>query len=444
ASDSSSMEYAEDGTVKVKIPAVSQDGAVENLADFMTGVRDVRNADMQAAAESIYNFLDNISDANDLMRCLEDFEKTGNGQIILDYNILKSILTDDQAAKFFAAAHSNGVKIIAAAKDGAMTESEAKSKAQELYKAGFDGYFYKETKEKRTNDAVSIYDFALASKVDAGFVEEFTNSQSLIEKMRETRGAKILINSEVVKAINNDRSMPDKTNFIAVLKGVVLLGALNKDVNTEEFVRGAAYGLKYDLIPEMKGLSDKEIALALQAKSAADIVKMMDISETHPIALRLSMISSGVKDAQKAETLQKAYLESIAERTLVSRAVAGAIVNKTLEKALGKTLMINALTGNTAESEITADAFKEQIKQTLTGVKKKDYDAAYTTALQNGLIAKVNSLAEAAFTNKDAAALATIAELIPAIADVRFNFKMDKKTNGGFDKKMIESLLSAA
>ena len=76
-------------------------------------------------------------------------------------------------------------------------------------------------------------------------------------------------------------------------------------------------------------------------------------------------------------------------------------------------------------------------------MNKKDAAGIFSQNLQSELSAKVNSLSEDAFNKKDAIALATIIELVPAIAEVRLNMSIDEE-RAQFDVRQIKNLLTAA
>ena len=420
-SDVSSMEYDDDGAVRVKLHS-DETNAAGDIAGYMTGIRDVRNADMNAAVQNIYYFLDNVTNNKDLLLCLHDFEKIGNGQIIIDYGVLRRNLGAGEMEKFFAAAHRSGVKIIA-------DNAEGNLSAQNMIRTGFDGYLHR---DNRGN--LYIHDFALATDINANMVEGFNNSDTLFEKLRDTQNIKIIKNSEIVKNLSgDDRSILDRTGFLRILKGINILGALKKDMNNEEFIANAAYALKSGAIPDMNGVSDEQLASMLQKEDISGIVKAMRLSDSHPIAIYLNKIAHNVEDKSRVGVLQRKFLESIAERVLIARTVAGELVNKDMEKTLGKALIAKAVFKTFGNNDDSVKISEQEFKKRYSG----DF-------LQNELKKEAGNLAAEAFKNKNVVAVNTLIELIPAIAEVKFRINVDKNSIAQFDVREMKNLLSAA
>ncbi|MDR1941857.1 MAG: hypothetical protein LBQ47_05995, partial [Endomicrobium sp.] len=432
-----SFNYDDDGNIRVNISAQDSKYGGE-ISDFMTGVRNVRYADMMAAVENIYYFLDNIKTADDLSACLTDFQKIGNGQIALDYSVLKNNLSDLQIRDFFAAAHINGIKIIADLRNSGLSPDFS------VYKeAGFDGALYNISK-----DVLSVYDFALASDRRASVVKDYANSGELVEKLRKTKDIKILNNSEITsKFASGDRSIIDRIRILKILKESALLGALKNDRYTKDFVKNAAYILAYENISALENISPEEFLRLLESKDLAALKKYLNLSDAHALMIYLENINANIEDKTEVLALQTAFLEGVLEKLLVYKTVISSIVNKDLEKTLGKALRLQMQQGKKAGPDISADEFKEQIKEKTakqtSGMKKKDADKIFSQNLQFELSAKVKSLAEDAFVKKDPAALSAIIELIPAIAEVKFNMSVNKEL-ANFDVRQIKSLLSAA
>ncbi|MDR2191442.1 MAG: hypothetical protein LBO62_00975, partial [Endomicrobium sp.] len=162
-----SYSYDESGNIKASLAA--QDANFSGLKDFSASLRDIRNADMAAAVQNIYYFLDNIKTAKDLELCLGDFQNVGNGQIILDYGALQNFLNENQIKEFFKQARLNGVKIIAD-----LRNAQKVSDLKIYLNAGFDGVL-----TKNADDTLNVYDFALASSEKAFVIEGYLDSRQL-------------------------------------------------------------------------------------------------------------------------------------------------------------------------------------------------------------------------------------------------------------------------
>lgn len=437
--EKSSLFYDENGRVRVNI---SRDQArrPDGVSDYMTGVRQVRDADIFAAVQNIYYFLDNVKTARDLDAVLSDFQKIGNGQIVLDYAVLKDNLTDLKIKDFFAAARANGVKIIAD-----LRAKDASARYGVYRDAGFDGILYESGAGK-----LCVYDFILASERSASVVSNYENSRQLARELSKSNDIKILNNSEITaKIASDDRSMIDRIRILKILKGSALLGVLKKDRYTPDFVRNAAYAFSRESMSAFEKIDPGEFARLLHEGDTDAVKKYLNLPDSHAAMIYLEKnIYDNIDDKNEAAKAQTAFLEGILEKILISKAVAGSIVSKDLEKMLGKALRMQAQSAKKAQSPVDADSFKEEIRrqtaQQTASMKSKAAGEVFSRRLQSALSEKVKSLAEDAFAENDAVALAGIIELIPAIAEVRLDVGIDKDNLARFDVKQLRSLLTAA
>lgn len=421
--DRTSMTYDENGEVRLNLSAEDSNlGA--NLFDFITGIRAVQNADKAAAIQNIYYLLDNIESLGDLSACLDDFQRIGNGQIILDYSVIKNNLSEKKIREFFNAAHSNGIKVIADLTNSDMT-------LESCIDIGFDGYMAFNADKKN----YYIHDFALSTETEANIVENYTDSKELEEELSKTQGIKIIKNSQIVETLANDRSIIDRFGFMHMLKGSRLLAVLKKDIYSESFIKNAAYNLKEDYIPSIKDESLRaELIIALENKDIERAKEILSVVSNHAISAYMDKIYNNVNDKNEALLRQLDFLEAITEKMLVKQEVVGELVNKELEKTLGKALRIRLyekIKGDNNDSKIiSADEFRAKVSP---------------DTLEWELDRKINELAMKGFDAKpDTVALNSIIELIPAIADVRFNIKVSSESLKGFDVRSMQNILSAA
>ena len=436
--ETTGFEYDEKGNVRANL-SVNDSAYGRDIAYFITGIRDIKNADTLAAVQNIYYFLDNVNTKDDLISCLSDFQKTGNGQIILDYQILRANLSEAEIKNFFNTARANGIKIIADLRQDA---------ADFDYRAiGFDGVLRKNSK-----DELSVYDFALASEQKASEITGYNNSGELITKLQETGDIKILNNNEVItKIASDDRSFIDKIWALRVLKDQAILASVGKNKYTADFVKNSAYNLSDESLAALDKLTNEKIAELLNMLKSGNVGAVresLNLKAIDPLDVYLNDIELKVEDKTEVKSLQAAYLEGVLEKALISKTVVGTITNKTFEKQLGKALRIQTMSGKETEPVENADAFKERVRQETAkqtaGMKRAAADKIFSRNLQNALAEKVNELAEDAFIKEDSAALSGIIELIPAIAEVRLNIDIDKSSTAQFDVRELKSLLSAA
>ncbi|MDR1195061.1 MAG: hypothetical protein LBL00_01120, partial [Endomicrobium sp.] len=429
----------DDGTVRASLSAEDASSLENAESDFMTGVRDIADADAMAMVENIYYFLDNVKTPEDLSKILGDFQKIGNGQIILSYDVLKNNLDAATVKEFFSVARQNGIKIIADHR------GQDISSVSEYRNVGFDGVLYNASEDK-----LSVYDFVLATTEDASVVEGYASSQELISKLRETKNIKILNNSEIVSKISKgDSSIVDRVWIVRVLKESAIFDAISANKYTEDTVKRSAYNLAKNNFKNLENIGDANLANLLNLLNAGNVKAVreaLNLPAVHAVNVYLNDIGENVKNENEVMALQKAYLEAIFEKFLVNKTVVGDILSKTLEKQLGKALRLQIESGKQAQPAITAEEFKEEVRNktnTLTaGKSKAEASKIFSRKLKEELHQKVTSLADDAFVKKDAAALAGIIELIPAIAEVRLNMKLDKDSIDRFDVRELKNLLS--
>ncbi|MDR2426585.1 MAG: hypothetical protein LBD46_05340, partial [Endomicrobium sp.] len=438
----------EGGTVRASLSA--EDASSSEGAEFtyMTGVRDIADADAMAMVENIYYFLDDVKTPEDLDKVLSDFQKIGNGQIILSYDVLKNNLDGPTIKEFFAAARRNGIKIIADHRD---MKQDVSAVSSEYRTIGFDGILYNTSENK-----LSVYDFALATIEEASVIEGYSGSQELISKLRQTKNIKILNNSEIVRKISaGDSSMVDRVWIVRILKKSAIFDAISANKYTTDTVKRSAYNLANDNFKNLEKIGDENLVNLLNLLNVGNIAAVrnaLNLPAVHAVNVYLNDIVRNVKDKDEVLALQKAYLEGIFEKFLVNKNVVGDILSKTLEKQLGKALRLQTMSGKQRVTDgnaiLLADTFKERVRQQIyqsaSNLKGADLDKKFSRELQSRLAEEVNALAEKAFMSEDNTALSAIIELIPAIAEVRLNVGINKENMSQFDVRELKNLLSAA
>jgi hypothetical protein len=437
----------EDGTVRASLSAEDASSSEDSGSSYMTGVRDIADADAMAMVENIYYFLDNVKTPEDLGKVLSDFQKIGNGQIILSYDVLKNNLDSATIKEFFSAARRNGIKIIADHRD---MKQDVSAVSSEYRTVGFDGVLYNTSENK-----LSVYDFALATAEEASVIEGYSDSQELISKLRQTKNIKILNNSEIIRKISDgDSSIVDRIWIVRILKKSAIFDAISANKYTPDTVKRSAYNLANENFKNLENISGENLANLLNLLKAGDVAAVrnaLNLPAVHAVNVYLNDIGRNVEDKQEALALQKAYLEGIFEKFLVNKNVAGDILSKTLERQFGKALRLQIMSGKQRVTDgnviVLADTFKEQIRQQVyqsaSNLKGAELDKKFSRELQSRLAEEVNALAEKAFLNEDNVALSAIIELIPAIAEVRLNVGINENI-AQFDVRELKNLLSAA
>ena len=468
----------EGGIVRIKLTPEDAQRNQDAIDDFMTGIRDIADADTMAMIENIYYFLDDVKTAEKLYKVLENFQKIGNGQIILSYdayNAIKKKFRDDKdkIKEFFSAVRASGIKIIADHRDiSRNVDSAAKN---DYRSAGFDGVLYNKSKEE-SKESLAIHDFALASETNASVIKEkeyltegYLDAEKLISALRETKDIKIFNNSEIVKTIDGGSrsSILDRIGISQLLKPVDARIIGEKNENT---VKNSAYNLRRDNFKAFEKIDEQEIARLIKLLRANNVEAVItSLPAVYSVNTYLRDISQKADKAEVA-ALQKAYLEGIFEKLLVCKTMGETrdIANKTLEKQLGQALRLQLLYGKERVADVNtlmqllpekdrvaddghntfSDIFRKNEKEKTHGkyprMKGEVFEKQVAGDLQAALKKTINDLAESAFEKEDNIALSAIIELIPALAKERLNIDVDNNSAAQFDVRELKPLLAAA
>lgn len=429
-----SVTYDEDGNVKVAF-AVSESLMALEMSDFMTGIRKVKRADTMTAVHNIYYYLDNIMNAKDFSDCLDDFQKVGNGQIIIDYNAIKNIISEKaDIIKFLDIARINGIKVIV----DLSSQDISGSDIAESIELGFDGYLGKNEK------GYFVYDFSLGSTGSADLISGYLDYEDLKSKLQESRGIKILNNSDIVKTVSNDRSIMDKFSFLRMIKSSSLLGILKKDIYTEDFVYNAAYNFNISDLPSKDFKAEELVSILNSDNIYQEFKETLKIKDSSPLNLYINKIDSNIENKEQARNLHRVFIEAVIERMLVKDNVIGEILDKKYEKVLGKALRIKAENPEdyTDKAAITSDEFKEVVRN------KYGLQDNFKENLERELNSKIKEISADAFNNENskekAAAITLIIELIPPLAETRLDISITDKNMLKFDTRGMKRMLAAA
>ncbi|MDR1942353.1 MAG: hypothetical protein LBQ47_08510, partial [Endomicrobium sp.] len=398
------MDYGKNAELRVFLPADA--GFIDSgLINFIAASAEVKRADTLAAIESIYYRLDNIKTLSDLNSCIADMKNINNGQFIFEYALLQS-LPDGKRNQFFQEAHAAGIKIMADVSD---------IPAEKLIAEGFDG------RVSQKDGKLYVEDFILGSSLEAGLVDGYADLAGLSNILANTKGIKIVSGTKLIDVLaGQDRSIVDRLDILKLIKSGRLLGVLKQDLNSEEFLRNAAYSIDEKYLPEVDASKIEILVSFLKDGQIAQALEILNLRQSNPFMLRLNSIEEA-----PAKT---AFLQAVTERILARQNLTASLENKTLEKVLGKALRLQAQSGNAAKNDWAI------------GEKYKEEHKGFT---QSDLKKEVSKYTSAAFENNDPQALKAIVELIMVCASERRNFDaQDAGTSIRLDG--IRQILSAA
>ncbi len=501
------ISYDERGNVRARINILDLDERQET-ADFIAAANEIKRADKAAAVESIYFIIDDLDSLENFGAMLENFQKFGNGQLIVDRNDLIEALTLSQMEKFFEVAHANGIKVYAD-----ITQDYGYGSAGRLSDMGFDGYFYHNNEEQ----SYAVRDFIMASDTWVSYIKEYSSAPELRIQLKEAEESAFVLGVKDISRVLVDGNVTaaEKSWIRSLLKGDNLLGILDKKGYTRKSLTDTAYAFNSKHIPQLDRVNGErqkeEIFDALVYFDIEGAKEAMNLNDDNPVSIYLNNIAARTDSADKPEAFQRIFLESVFERMLAQQQTEGALVNKDFEKILGKALReklaavpadniikvdfggykaekvaeaqgkADASVANMVEIQNAADKFKAEVRERYKertsfeycykeALKYSGYDKqltrkegkivekeakrmqkqmkkiSFSEFLQIELDKEMREAAKLAFDSRDknTEALAKIIQFIPALADVKMKVEFKSETLKEFDTRNMKTVLTQA
>lgn len=438
--------YSANGNIQASYSMYKKMLDIGEIQEFSASLRTVKNIDASVFAQGILHNLDDITNMQDFIEYLDQHQKIGNGQIVINYEVLNDIITDINNIKgsakavalmeFLLDARKSGVQVFVNAQ-GAQNQRKLEN---ELDKLGFAGYVSVNAKTGKTE----LFNYSLRSASEVNSISDFNNAADLENEIKRSSGSVMISNKALRNIINSERSGMIIHQIVEILSSAKILKLFTPADITPEFAMKAARNFDITEIPDLgkiassqadiKTLVQKAAQGQLSAMELKTIISESGTAQSNAVIVYLAKLESQIKGktAEEAAEILNAFAAGFVERMLAADKLrkmykAYGLKDKNYEIILGQALFRQIL-------HATADK-GVYISPDNLGKTMKEAEERLAEEL-NGLLPK-------AFDNNDAVAINTLIELIPPIAQEELRLEA-KDIKPALNMKNIEKIMAAA
>jgi hypothetical protein len=394
------ISYSENGNVKVGYDLFKEKVERGELLKFTASLRTARKVDGLTYAHGIIHYLNDVKTLERFKEYLQQHQKIGNGQILIDESLSEDIIEQIGEAKFkqfLVEARKDGVEVFVMLK--------TKSNIKQYESLGFAGCIY----ENAVTNKQNLYNFALGTQTEIETINDFNNSQELEENLRKVKGLVLINNLQLRKVINGERTGLSIMQIVEMLSSFKILKIFANKPITAEFVLKAAGNFEISEIPKLN--EDNIVKLNEMIKSNNyDIAKLREalgISENgvDAVSVYIAKLQNQTEGNENSREIMNTLVKGIVERALVAHVLRVkrkefGLKDKNQEIILGRAIVIG-IQQNTNFDKNDGRILESFVAGlTLTGAESK----------LNGVLSE---LIEQAFEQNNLQAINAIIELIP-------------------------------
>ncbi|MCL1973084.1 MAG: hypothetical protein FWG57_08915 [Endomicrobia bacterium] len=427
------ITYSDNGNVQVGYNLFKDMLEKGKVAEYNASLRKTKNTDGFTFAKGLLHDIDKVKTREEFIEALEQQQKIGNGQIVIDEALARSIINEigiQRFLEFLNAAGKDGVHVF--------LNLVSREVPNDLKNAGFAGHILTNAEGK-----IEIHNYALGSVSTVTKAKDFNTLEELEEQVRTAPPGYFMISSsQFNNAITSEKSGLFISQIIEAISSMKILKMFTPEKMTPDFALNAARNFDIKDMPQMSPEQELEVAIAYDAGNYREIISALDLPQSHPISVYITKLesqTSQMKEIDKKETYD-AFVSGLIEKILTAKALRKAhkpngLQDKNYEIILGRALVFQIW--ENAEGK----GLEISEKQFTSNLTKRQ--------AENQLYAKIQELMQTAFgedTEKTAKvkAINSIIELIPPIAEERRKNLTKDDIKPDFSMKDYESILSAA
>jgi hypothetical protein len=428
------ISYSENGNVKVGYALFKEKLERGELLEFTASLRAIRKLDTFTYAHGIIHYLNDVKTLEDFKEYLQQHQKIGNGQILIDSSLAESIIKQIGEAKFkqfLVEARKDGVEVFVMSKT-----KLAKSNIKQYESLGFAGYIEVNEVDNKHN----LYNFALGTASEIETVNDFNSPQELEENLKKVKGLALINNLQLRKVINGERTGLSITQIVEMLSSFKILKIFANKPITVEFAFNAGRNFEIANIPRID--EDNIVKLNEMIKSNNyDIAKLREalgISENgaDAVSVYLAKLQNQTEGKGNSREIMNAFVKGIVERVLVAHVLRVerkefGLKDKNQEIILGRAIVIGIQQGTNFDKN---DG--RILNSFVAGLTVSEAESKLNEALPE--------LMEQAFEQNDPKAINAIIELIPGLAERRETFELSDDIKPRIDIRNYANILSAA
>lgn len=428
------ISYSENGNVKVGYALFKEKLERGELLEFMASLRAIRKLDTFTYAHGIIHYLNDVKTLEDFKEYLQQRQKIGNGQILIDSSLAESIIKQIGEAKFkqfLVEARKDGVEVFV------MSDTKlAKSNVKQYETLGFAGYIYENTVTNKQN----LYNFALGAASEIETVNDFNSPQELEENMKKVKGLALINNLQLRKVINGERTGLSITQIVEMLSSFKILKIFANKPITAEFAFSAGRNFEIANIPRIDEDNIAKLNEMIKSNNY-DIAKLREalgISENgvDAVSVYLAKLQNQTEGKGNSREILDAFVKGVVERALVayilrSKDKALGLKDRNQEIILGRAIIIGIQQGTNLDKNDS-----RILESFVAGVTVSEAESKLNEVLPE--------LMEQAFEQNDPNAINAIIELIPAVAERRETFELSDDIKPRIDIRNYANILSAA
>lgn len=438
--------YSANGNIQASYSMYKQMLDRGEIQDFSASLRRVKNIDASIFAQGILHNLDDISTMEDFIEYLKQHQKIGNGQIVINHEVLSEIIADINNIKgtpnafalmeFLLDARKTGVQVFVNV-NGAQNQNKLQN---ELEKLGFAGYVSLNTKTGK----FELFNYFLRSASDVKTIDDFINAENLENEIKKSSGNVMISNKALRNIIHSERSGMIINQIVEILSSAKILKLFTPADITPEFAMKAARNFSISEVPELSKIASSETAVrelvqrAAEGKiTTADLRTMLlesGVPQSNTVLVYLTKLESQVKGktSEEAAEIFKAFTAGFVEKMLAADKLRKSfkpygLKDRNYETILGKA-MFQQLLQQTESKGVSLSA--RNLGKTLKEAEEK-------------LAEELNALLPKAFEANDPVAINTLIELIPPIAEQELKMEADD-IRPTFNMRNVEKIMAAA
>lgn len=428
------ISYSENGNVKVGYALFKEKLERGELLEFTASLRAIRKLDTFTYAHGIIHYLNDVKTLEDFKEYLQQHQKIGNGQILIDSSLVESIIKQIGEAKFkqfLVEARKDGVEVFVMSKT-----KLAKSNIKQYESLGFAGCIDANEVDNKHN----LYNFALGTASEIETVNDFNSPQELEENLKKVKGLALINNLQLRKVINGERTGLSITQIVEMLSSFKILKIFANKPITVEFAFNAGRNFEIANIPRID--EDNIVKLNEMIKNGifelADLVEALGISEdgADAVSVYLAKLQNQTEGKENSREIMNAFVKGIVERVLVAHVLRVerkefGLKDKNQEIILGRAIVIGIQQGTNFDKN---DG--RILNSFVAGLTVSEAESKLNEALPE--------LMEQAFEQNDPKAINAIIELIPGLAERRETFELSDDIKPRIDIRNYANILSAA
>ncbi|MDR1474867.1 MAG: ABC transporter permease [Endomicrobium sp.] len=423
------ISYLENGNIKVGEELFKEKVERGDILEFTGSLRKIKEVEGFTYARGIIHYLDDVETLEDFKEYLKQHQKIGNGQMLIDESLEESIISrvgEREFARFLKEGKKDGVEVFVMSK-----EEVNKGKAKRYEYVGLAGYVYKN----------KLYNFALGGESEIETIEGFNSTQELEESLRAAKGVVLIKNEEIVNVIGRARTGLEIRQLVEMLSSLKILKIFARKEITEEFALNVGRNFEIEDMPEMDEESIARVSeMIKKGEMKVESLRLaLKVSEegSDVISVYITKLERELEGRREKEEIIRGLVRGVVERVLVADKLRKKGKEKGLRDRNEEIILGRALVASIKENTGFEEREREVLETFISGVKT-------VGEAEEKLREVLPELMEKAFDGKEAEAINTIIELIPAIEEERRRIDLRENIKPRMNIRNYAKILSAA